>query len=210
VLALVVVVIGFALVVVLFLLLRPRKKPETGTGFLSAQTGFYQVSPPSAAAEPAKETPTSSRGEATMMTPSDVEKTDVFPGALPPLATLKFTQSPDGSRVGEVVPVSQFPFKIGRGSTEPNELRLDEDTSVSRRHATITFENGVFYLSDENSSNGTAVEGKRLPPRTPTELRNGSRVMIGKGTVLTFEAAGGGGRRDDPDKTNYVNMNTLR
>jgi VWFA-related protein len=209
ILALVVGIVAFALIVVLVLIIRPRRKAATGTDFLSAQTGFYQVSPPSSGAA-AKEKPRGGDAE-TKMAPMDPEKTDVFPQALPPLATLMFSESPDQNRVGESVPVTHFPFKIGRGTTEPNDLRLDEDTSISRRHATITYDNATFYLTDENSSNGTAIDGKRLPPNTPMALQNGARVMIGKGTVLIFESADyGGGSQNDPDKTDYMNSRTLR
>jgi hypothetical protein len=207
-LALVVGIVAFALIVVLVLIIRPRRKAATGTDFLSAQTGFYQVSPPSSGEAPEKP-----RGadEATKMTPMDSEKTDIFPQALPPLATLMFTESPDTNRIGQSVPVTHFPFKIGRGTTEPNDLRLDEDTSISRRHATITYENGTFYLIDENSSNGTAIDGRRLPPATPFVLPNGARIMIGKSTVLVFESAGyDSGSQNDPDKTDYMDSRTLR
>jgi VWFA-related protein len=207
VLAVVVGVIAFGLIVILFVLIRPRKKAETGTDFLSAQTGFYQASPPSG---PSSSQAAQGGEPATMMAPLDPEKTDVFPQALPPLATLLFNQSPDASRVGESVPVTHFPFKIGRGTTETNDLRLDEDSSVSRRHATIIYENATFCVVDENSSNGTGVDGKRIPPKTPTPLQDGSRIMIGKGTVLIFETARYDGNQNDPDKTDYMSSRTLR
>ncbi len=210
ILALVVGIIAFALMVVLVLIIRPRRKAATGTDFLSAQTGFYQISPPSSGAG-ASEKPRAGAGDpATMMAPHDAEKTDVFPQALPPLATLMFAESADPNRVGESVPVTHFPFKIGRGTSEPNDLRLDEDTSISRRHATITYESATFYLTDENSSNGTAIDGKRLPPSTPFVLPEGARIMVGKGTVLIFGSAGYSGSRSDPDKTDYMNSRTLR
>ncbi len=198
ILGVVVAVIGLALILVLFTLIRPRRKAATGTGFLSAQTGFFQAMPP------APDAPQG--GEHGTVVTADPEKTDIFPQALPPLATLRFEQSGNGSRDGEVVPVTHFPFKIGRGSSEKNDLRLDEDTSVSRRHATITYENAAFLIADENSANGTALDGKRLAPQTPMALHDGAQIMIGKGTVLIFESA-----RDDsdPDKTDYI-FNTSR
>jgi VWFA-related protein len=209
VLALVVGIVAFALIVVLILIVRPRRKASTGTDFLSAQTGFYQVSPPSSGAG-ASAAPHGG-DQATQTAPMDPEKTDVFPQALPPLATLLFSESPDPNRISESVPVTHFPFKIGRGTSEPNDLRLDEDTSISRRHATITYENATFYLTDENSSNGTAVDGKRLPPSMPFVLQDGARIMLGKSTVLIFGSAGyGGDSQIDPDKTDYMNSRTLR
>jgi pSer/pThr/pTyr-binding forkhead associated (FHA) protein len=110
--------------------------------------------------------------------------------------------------------VAEFPYTIGRGRSVTNHLSLDEDTSVSRRHATITYENGQFFLSDEGSSNGTALDGTRLMPNTPTLLRDGSRIMWGKNTVVIFHMSGSGfpggdktmSGGDEGDSTDYIKL----
>jgi pSer/pThr/pTyr-binding forkhead associated (FHA) protein len=107
------------------------------------------------------------------------------------------------------------PFKIGRGSQEKNDLSLDEDTSVSRGHAVITYEGGQFYLADQGSSNGTMLDDVRLAPRTPTALYDGAHIVFGKGTEVTFKVSGGPqapgrGPDIDPDKTDYVNISQVR
>jgi hypothetical protein len=203
-LTLVVALIGFALLGALLIMLRPRRKPATGTGFLSAQTGFYQVpSAPSEGAAPAAPTRAGAAEHTVVQPAAEAEKTDVFPGALPPLATLRFHQYPDANRIGQSAEIHELPFRIGRGATERNHLSLDNDTSISRRHANITFENGAYFLTDDGSSNGTAIDGQRLPPQTPTRLQDGARIMLGKNTVLVFHMSGTD--REDPDKTNYMN-----
>ena len=55
------------------------------------------------------------------------------------------------------VEVNSKRFSIGR--TPENDLALD-DTTLSRRHALIEDYDGVFYLSDCGSSNGTLINGK--------------------------------------------------
>jgi VWFA-related protein len=211
-LALVVGLIGFALVLVLIMLFRPRKKQQTGTDFLSAQTGFYDMSAGGTDAPP--EEP-EMFDAATNIVEMDPEKTDVIPGSLPPLATLQFVQYPDMRRVNDSEPITEFPFTIGRGRSVTNHLSLDEDTSVSRRHAVITFENGQFLLSDEGSSNGTVVDGNRILPNTPTPLVDGTRIMFGKNTVMTFSMTSTGfpgddrtmpGDDEDEDRTDYINV----
>jgi diguanylate cyclase (GGDEF)-like protein len=58
-----------------------------------------------------------------------------------------------------------------------------EDSAVSRRHATILLHEGMYYVSDLNSANGTFVNGTRVN-RTP--LQNGDRIQIGPRIVLRF------------------------
>jgi len=215
---LVVAVIGFALLAVLLLLIRPRKKPQTGTDFLSAQTGFYQMpsaegAKPDAAASGKPQAPSGAGAEATMVQPAGTpDATDIFPGAFPPLATLIVHRSPAADRLGPSVPITSVPFHIGRGQ-EGNDLMLDEDTSVSRNHAVIQFEKGQFFIVDQGSSNGTAVDSTRLTPQTPFPLHDGARIIFGKNTEITFEITDSGpdsgpGRDpdDDPDKTDYVRI----
>lgn len=55
-----------------------------------------------------------------------------------------------------------------------------EDSSVSRRHARIVKLEGGVGIVDLNSSNGTAVDGRRLSPYgEPMPLRTGATVEIG-------------------------------
>jgi hypothetical protein len=55
-----------------------------------------------------------------------------------------------------------------------------EDASVSRRHARIVKLEGGVGIVDLNSSNGTAVDGRRLAPYgEPMPLRTGATVEIG-------------------------------
>jgi predicted component of type VI protein secretion system len=57
------------------------------------------------------------------------------------------------------VEVTSKRFSIGR--TQENDLALD-NTTLSRRHALIEDYDGVFYLSDCGSSNGTLINGKAV------------------------------------------------
>ena len=52
-----------------------------------------------------------------------------------------------------------------------------DDTTVSRRHATITRKAGGFELADLGSTNGTFVNGRRL--RNPIALKTGDEIKFG-------------------------------
>lgn len=58
-------------------------------------------------------------------------------------------------------------------------------SGVSRRHATLRFNNGAWTLTDLNSTNGTYVDGNRIAPNLPTPLREGARLRFG-GVDATF------------------------
>ncbi|HLX25772.1 MAG TPA: FHA domain-containing protein [Candidatus Cybelea sp.] len=66
------------------------------------------------------------------------------------------------------------PFELGR--TRDAEIFL-HDPEVSRRHARIETQNGVVYLEDLKSSNGTFLNGRRLGE--PLELRAGDEIDVG-------------------------------
>jgi hypothetical protein len=51
--------------------------------------------------------------------------------------------------------------------------------TVSRRHAVVAREGGVYRLTDLGSANGTYVEGVRLEPQQPTALVDGCTVSFG-------------------------------
>jgi hypothetical protein len=67
---------------------------------------------------------------------------------------------------------------IGR-SKRHADLLLDigeEDSPISRLHCTILDEDDHFSIRDEDSSNGTFVNGKKLPPLEPAHLNDGDII----------------------------------
>ncbi len=65
---------------------------------------------------------------------------------------------------------------VAIGSHPSNDVVLD-DTTVSRRHATITRKPDSFELSDLGSTNGTFVNGGRV--RKPIALKRGDEIKFG-------------------------------
>ena len=64
---------------------------------------------------------------------------------------------------------------------------LDLNRSVSRHHARLTFEGGVYSLTEEvGALNGTFINGKRLVSGKPSRLKNGDVVNLGM-VKLTFQ-----------------------
>tara|TARA_B110000114_G_scaffold122686_1_gene128517 strand:+ start:674 stop:1324 length:651 start_codon:yes stop_codon:yes gene_type:complete len=83
-------------------------------------------------------------------------------------------------------------FKIleGRnmiGSKSSNEITI-QDPQVSSVHALILCRKDTFLLTDEMSSNGTAINGGDLSPRNPSELNDGDEIKIGNTTLLFKKA----------------------
>lgn len=99
---------------------------------------------------------------------------------------LTVLQGPDKGRKFELP--DHEPQFIGR-STEALPLN---DISVSRRHAELTPDAGVWYIRDLESQNGTYVNGVRIYERT--RLRPGDQVRTGQ-TLFVFGATDS----SDPD-----------
>ena len=70
------------------------------------------------------------------------------------------------------------PGRISIGRSLDCSLSVPDDPSVSRRHASIVFEDGAFYILDENSANGTFLDGRRVG-RVPALIQNGSEIRFG-------------------------------
>jgi hypothetical protein len=71
------------------------------------------------------------------------------------------------------------PFDVGRG----RELDLVlGDPEVSRRHARFESRNGVVYVDDLKSSNGTFLNGRRVTEAI--EVRTGDAVDVGTTRML--------------------------
>jgi transcriptional regulator with PAS, ATPase and Fis domain len=77
-------------------------------------------------------------------------------------------------------------LELGRdGLSELSSADL-EDPLMSRRHARINrLPDGEFVVSDLGSTNGTWLEGRRVPPGIAVRLRVGATLMMG-GHVFVF------------------------
>ena len=85
------------------------------------------------------------------------------------------------------IPVGDKVVSIGRDPS--NDLVLT-DAMVSRRHAIMELKEGEYVLRDNNSSNGTLVNGDRVVEGQP--LRDGDLIGIGSARIL-FRAEPGKG-----------------
>jgi len=90
----------------------------------------------------------------------------------------------EGPQQGLVLPLSELRTTIGR--IPGNHIVLPEGR-VSASHAAIEYIDGLYWLEDLGSTNGTWIDGSiRVFDRTP--LRSGQLITIG-GVVLLFTAA---------------------
>jgi pSer/pThr/pTyr-binding forkhead associated (FHA) protein len=56
---------------------------------------------------------------------------------------------------------------------------LLNEPRVSGTHATLKIENGQLFVRDDNSNNGTQVNGQRLPPGMWTPVPHGAVLRFG-------------------------------
>jgi hypothetical protein len=95
--------------------------------------------------------------------------------------------------IGGKIDIYNNRTSIGRDPkvTDVQLYLLDGESSVSSLHCTIFYEQGKFYITDDNSTNGTSVNGKRLDANEPFELTDGAEVILGdvfrQGAKLRFE-----------------------
>jgi two-component system cell cycle response regulator len=90
-------------------------------------------------------------------------------------------RGPLGKRVPLDGPIAELPI----GRDVQNALVLDYE-SVSRRHARLVRRDNVWWVVDNNSTNGTYVNDN---PTREAMLRNGDRIKIGD-VILKYLSAG--------------------
>ena len=86
---------------------------------------------------------------------------------------------------GNKVPIVRR-LTIGR---EPKSSITLEDKLASREHAVIQKIKEDFYIQDLHSTNGTFVNGERIPPGDYVRLRLSDTILIGRTelSVLHFK-----------------------
>lgn len=85
----------------------------------------------------------------------------------------------------EQIAIDKPVFKLGRG--EQCDYRVAGVSEVSRVHATIRYDakTAASYITDNNSHNGTFVNGIKLTPDKPTRVSDGDYIQLG---TLRFTA----------------------
>src|ERR1700722_4649844 len=86
---------------------------------------------------------------------------------MPSLVTMK------GPNPGRRFPLDDKNTIIGR---QPDAAIYLESLAVSRHHARIVCEDGIYFVEDTGSSNGTYVNGHRIAGRVPLGERDALQI----------------------------------
>jgi signal transduction histidine kinase len=106
---------------------------------------------------------------------------------------LHVLQGPDRGKKFELP--SHEPQLIGRSS----EALPITDTTVSRRHAELTPDDGKWYLRDLDSANGTFLNGRKLSAAERVQLSAGDQFRCGS-TLMSFAIT------PDDKRTSVISM----
>ncbi|MCA9299965.1 MAG: FHA domain-containing protein, partial [Phycisphaerales bacterium] len=98
------------------------------------------------------------------------------------MLNLTVLQGPDKGRKFELP--NHEPQLIGRSS----EALPISDNTVSRRHAELTPDDGIWWIRDLESQNGTYVNGIRITDRT--RLRSGDQIRVGSSLFVFGQTEG--------------------
>jgi pSer/pThr/pTyr-binding forkhead associated (FHA) protein len=86
-----------------------------------------------------------------------------------------------GPNVGESFTLSKPETSLGR---DPQSDIFLNDITVSRKHAIISLKNGVFFLADAGSLNGTYLNSTRIEVEA---LKHKDEIQIGKFKLIFLE-----------------------
>jgi len=89
-----------------------------------------------------------------------------------------------GPNPGKAFTLSKSEIVIGRDVNADVAVNTAE---VSRRHARLLLDAGVYIIEDLGSTNGTFINGQRL--NSPMPLRSGDVIMLGEAATLVYEAS---------------------
>ncbi len=100
------------------------------------------------------------------------------PGPAPALAKLVLPNSRE-------IPISDPERIIGRGDFL-QDLSPEEAKFISREHLTIICENEKYYITDEESTNGTTLNGTQIKGQGKQELTDNDEIALADTITVTF------------------------
>lgn len=98
-------------------------------------------------------------------------QTTVLSAHAVPAATLKRNSN------GETAIINKAVYRIGKEKSKV-DFCVSNNSSVSRVHAEIVYENGAFYITDQNATNFTFVNGNKVNPGQKVKLNNGDKIKL--------------------------------
>lgn len=78
---------------------------------------------------------------------------------------------------GEKIELGKPSFVLGK-NPEKSDYAVADNTNISRVHAVITMRNGRYYVMDQNSTNGTFINGRIIKAWQETEILPGDCLML--------------------------------
>ena len=78
---------------------------------------------------------------------------------------------------GEKIELGKPSFVLGK-NPEKSDYAVAGNTNISRVHAVITTRNGRYYVMDQNSTNGTFINGRIIKAGQETEILPGDCLML--------------------------------
>lgn len=80
---------------------------------------------------------------------------------------------------GNKVSINHTPFLVGKYNTSCQlHYAIYDNNKISRSHATFLCENGQYFIRDNQSRNGTTLNGQALLPLQPAKLSDGDEIRL--------------------------------
>ena len=81
-------------------------------------------------------------------------------------------------KTGEKIYIDKEEFKIGKSKIH-SDYALENNSAISRVHVIVSKRNGVSYIKDNESTNGTWVDDERLEPGREILLKANMKIKFG-------------------------------
>jgi pSer/pThr/pTyr-binding forkhead associated (FHA) protein len=111
----------------------------------------------------------SGSGDTTVLNPS-VGETSLLGGAQSAASLLRKSNN-------ENIRVNKQEFVIGKERSKVNYY-IPDNSTISRKHAKITMQDGQYYITDLNTTNYTYINGKKIPTNTETPIHTGDIIKL--------------------------------
>lgn len=83
------------------------------------------------------------------------------------------------------IELDRFPFAVGR-DPQMHGYVVTGNPCVGRKHAIFSERNGIYYIKDNNSTNGVRINGKKVPSGAEEKISGGYEIELGNEKFLFY------------------------